>query len=44
MHLIKILTAESQKNENIFSLLENFYIILKRKLDKKLYFLGIRII
>ena len=28
MHLIKILTADSQKNENIFSLIENFYILL----------------
>ncbi len=30
MHLVKILTAESQKNESIFSLLENFYILLKK--------------
>jgi len=29
MHLIKILTAESQKNENIFRLIENFYVLLK---------------
>ena len=29
MHLIKILTAESQKNELIFNLIENFYILLK---------------
>ena len=31
MHLIKILTAESQKNESIFTLIENFYILLKRE-------------
>ena len=31
MHLIKILTAESQKNENIFRLIENFYVLLKSK-------------
>ena len=29
MNLIKILTAESQKNENIYSLIEKFYIIFK---------------
>ena len=29
MYLTKILTAEAQKNESIFYLLENFYIILK---------------
>ena len=29
MHLIKILTAESQKNDFIYSLLEKFYIILE---------------
>ena len=28
MNLIKILTAESQKNEQIFDLIENFYILL----------------
>ena len=31
MHLVKILTAELQKNENIFRLLENFYILLETK-------------
>ena len=30
MHLIKILTAESQKNQLIFELLENFYTLLKK--------------
>jgi len=29
MNLIKILTAESQKNENIFRLIDDFYILLK---------------
>jgi DNA repair protein RecO (recombination protein O) len=29
MHLIKILTAESQKNQSIYHLIENFYILLK---------------
>ena len=29
MHLVKILTAESQKNENIYSLLNDFYVLLK---------------
>ena len=29
MHLVKILTAESQKNLRIYSLLENFYLFLK---------------
>ena len=29
MHLIKLLTAESQKNQNIFELIDNFYILLK---------------
>ena len=29
--LIKILTAESQKNINIYSLIENFYILLKKE-------------
>ena len=29
MHLIKMLTAESQKNMSIYNLLENFYTILK---------------
>ena len=29
MHLVKILTAESQKNQIIYSLLENFYKLLK---------------
>ena len=29
MHLVKILTAESQKNLNIYTLLQNFYILLK---------------
>ena len=30
MHLTKILTAESQINKLIFSLLENFYVLLKK--------------
>jgi len=30
MNLVKILTAESQKNENIYSLLDNFYSLLKK--------------
>ena len=30
MHLIKILTAESQKNSSIFQLIEKFYILLKK--------------
>ena len=29
MHLIKILTAESQKNHFIYELIENFYVLLK---------------
>ena len=29
MHLVKILTAESQKNFNIYTILQNFYILLK---------------
>ena len=29
MHLIKILTADFQKNESIYDLIENFYILLK---------------
>ena len=29
MHLIKILTADLQKNESIYDLIENFYILLK---------------
>ena len=28
MNLIKILTAESQKNKNVYKLIDNFYIIL----------------
>ena len=31
MHLIKILTAESQKNPLIYNLIENFFILLKNK-------------
>ena len=31
MHLIKILTAEFQKNINLYSLIENFFIILKNE-------------
>ena len=31
MHLVRILTAESQKNENIYELLLNFYILLKKE-------------
>ena len=30
MHLVKILTAESQKNHKVYELIENFYILLKR--------------
>jgi len=30
MHLVRILTAESQKNEYIYNLIENFYILLKK--------------
>ncbi len=30
MHLIKILTAESQKNDSIYELIEYFYILLKK--------------
>jgi DNA repair protein RecO (recombination protein O) len=30
MHLIKILTAESQKNSSIFHLIEKFYILLNK--------------
>ena len=29
MHLVKILTAESQKNFNIYTILQNFYVLLK---------------
>ena len=29
MHLIKILTADFQKNESVYDLIENFYILLK---------------
>ena len=29
MHLVKILTAESQKNFDIYTILQNFYILLK---------------
>ncbi len=29
MHLIKILTAESQKNQSIYHLIESFYTLLK---------------
>ena len=29
MHLIKLLTADSQKNSSIFDLIENFYVLLK---------------
>ena len=31
MNLVKLLTAESQKNAKIFSLLEEFYVLLKSK-------------
>ena len=31
VHLIKILTADSQKNQSIFNLIENFYILLKNE-------------
>ena len=31
MNLVKLLTADSQKNANIFSLLEEFYILLNSK-------------
>ena len=30
MHMVRILTAESQKNENIYNLMENFYILLNK--------------
>ena len=30
MHLVRILTAESQKNKNIYNLMENFYILLNK--------------
>tara|TARA_B100001057_G_scaffold250076_1_gene250319 strand:+ start:345 stop:1025 length:681 start_codon:yes stop_codon:yes gene_type:complete len=30
MHLVRILTAESQKNENIYNLMENFYNLLNK--------------
>ena len=30
MNLIKILTAESQKNQFIYELIENFYVLLKK--------------
>ena len=30
MHLVRMLTAESQKNENIYNLMENFYILLNK--------------
>ena len=30
MQLVRILTAESQKNENIYNLMENFYILLNK--------------
>ena len=30
MHLIKLLTAESQRNDSIYNLIENFYILLKK--------------
>ena len=31
MHLVKILSAESQNNESIYFLIENFFILLKRE-------------
>ncbi len=31
MHLVKILSAESQKNESIYLLIENFFILLKKE-------------
>ena len=31
MNLVKILTAESQKNSKIFNLIDNFFLILKKK-------------
>ena len=30
MNLVKILTAEAQKNQNVFLLLENFFIVLEK--------------
>ena len=30
MHLIRILTAESQKNDSIYNLIEDFYLLLKK--------------
>ena len=44
MHLVKILSAESQNNESIYFLIENFFILLKGENWIKKYFLGIRII
>ena len=37
MHLIRILTAESQKNKNIFKLIENFYKLLVSEIWIKKY-------
>ena len=37
MNLIKILTAESQKNINIYELIENFFILLKTRIWIKNY-------
>ena len=40
MNLIKILTAESQKNEEIFKLIEAFYNLLKLKIGYKIIYFG----
>ena len=40
MHLVKILTAEFQKNKNIYLLLNNFYTFLKKKIGSKIIFFG----
>ncbi len=37
MHLIKLLTADSQKNSSIFDLIENFYVLLKNDNWLKMY-------
>ena len=43
MNLIKILTAESQSNDKVYFIIQNLFLILKEKrLDKKIYILGIR--
>ena len=39
MNLIRLLTAEFQKNDNIYYLIENFYKLLIKTIGLKLYFL-----